>query len=105
MKTLLRKNDIVICTSGKSRGKQGKLLEVNRTSGRAIVEGLQLIKRHTKKSQAHPQGAIVEKEGTIAIPNLMMFCPTCQKGVRLGIKREGDKKIRICRKCKASFDK
>jgi large subunit ribosomal protein L24 len=105
MKTLLRKDDVVICTGGKSRGKQGKVLEINRSSGRAIVEGLQLIKRHTKKSQAHPQGAIVEKEGTIALPNLMMFCPTCQKGVRLGIKQEGDKKIRVCRKCKNAFDK
>jgi large subunit ribosomal protein L24 len=105
MKTLLRKNDVVICTGGKSRGKQGKLLSINRAKGRAIVEGLQMIKRHTKKSQANPQGAIVEKEGTIALPNHMMFCPTCQKGVRLGIKLEGDKKIRVCRKCKNAFDK
>lgn len=105
MKTLLRKNDVVICTGGKSRGKQGKVLEIRRGSGRAIVEGLQMIKRHTKKSQAHPQGAIVEKEGTIALPNLMLFCPTCQKGVRIGVKQDGAKKIRYCRKCKGAFDK
>lgn len=105
MKILLRKNDVVVAIAGRSRGKQGKILEVRRNSGRAIVEGLQMIKRHTKKNQANPQGAIVEKEGTIALPNLMLFCPTCQKGVRLGIKREGDKRARYCRKCKHEFDK
>ena len=105
MKTLLRKNDVVVAIAGRSRGKQGKVLEVRRNSGRVIVEGLQMIKRHTKKNQANPQGAIVEKEGTIAVSNLMLFCPTCQKGVRLGIKREGGKRIRFCRKCKHEFDK
>ena len=105
MKTLLRKNDIVLAIAGRSRGKQGKVLELQRNSGRAVVEGLQMIKRHTKKSQLHPQGAIVEKEGTIALSNLMLFCPTCQKGVRLGIKRDGGKRTRFCRKCKHEFDK
>ena len=105
MKTLLRKNDVVVAIAGRSRGKQGKVLEVRRGYGRAIVEGLQMIKRHTKKNQANPQGAIVEKEGTLPLSNLMMFCPTCQKGVRLGIKRDGAKRIRFCRKCKNEFDK
>ena len=105
MKTLLKKNDVVMCIAGRSRGKQGKVLEVLRGAGRAIVEGLQLIKRHTKKSQANPQGAIVEKEGTIALSNLMLFCPACKKGVRLGIKHDGAKRIRFCRKCKTEFDK
>ena len=105
MKTLLKKNDVVMCIAGRSRGKQGKVLEVRRGSGRALVEGLQMIKRHTKKSQAQPQGAIVEKEGSIALSNLMLFCPTCKKGVRLGIKRDAAKRIRFCRKCKNEFDK
>lgn len=105
MKTLLRKNDVVACIAGRSRGKQGKVLEIQREAGRVVVEGLQMIKRHTKKSQLHPQGAIVEKEGTIAISNLMLFCPTCQKGVRLGIKRDDAKRVRYCRKCKHEFDK
>jgi large subunit ribosomal protein L24 len=105
MKILLRKDDVVVCIAGRSRGKQGKVLEVRRNSGRVIVEGLQLIKRHTRKNQANPQGAIVEKEGTIALSNLMMFCPTCKKGVRLGIKRDAAKRIRFCRKCRNEFDK
>ena len=105
MKTLLRKNDVVVAIAGRSRGKQGKVLEVRRGSGRALDEGLQMITRHTKKSQAQPQGAIVEKEGSIALSNLMLFCPTCKKGVRLGIKRDAAKRIRFCRKCKNEFDK
>ena len=105
MNTLLRKNDLVVATAGRSLGKQGKILEIIRTKNRALVEGLNLIKRHTKKSQLHPQGAIVEKEGSIALSNVSMFCPTCNKGVRLGVKRAEGKRIRYCRKCKNEFDK
>lgn len=106
MKTLLRKDDVVIAIGGRSLGKQGKVLQVLRDKGRALVEGLQLIKRHTKKSQLHPQGAIVEKEASIHVSNLLLFCPTCTKGVRLGAKRTPEgKRIRFCRKCKHEFDK
>ena len=109
MKTLIRKNDNVIATSGRSLGKQGKVIEVVREKGRALVEGLNLIKRHMRKSQLHPQGAIVEKEGPVHVSNLALYCTTCQRGVKLGVKRvtEGDraKRIRFCRKCKHEFDK
>ncbi|MCX7826081.1 MAG: 50S ribosomal protein L24 [Verrucomicrobiae bacterium] len=105
MKTLLRKNDIVVAIAGRSRGKQGKILELQRSKGRALVEGLNMIKRHMRKSQLHPQGAIVEKEGPLPLSNLMLFCPKCNKGVRLGLKRDGDKRIRFCRKCQYEFDK
>jgi large subunit ribosomal protein L24 len=105
MKTLLRKNDVVVAIAGRSRGKQGKVLELRRGDGRALVEGLNMIKRHMRKSQLHPQGAIVEKEGSLPLSNLMLFCPACNKGVRLGLKRDGDKRIRFCRKCKHEFDK
>ncbi|MBM3892116.1 MAG: 50S ribosomal protein L24 [Verrucomicrobia bacterium] len=105
MKTLLRKNDIVVCIAGRSSGKQGKILELKRGDGRALVEGLNMIKRHMRKSQLHPQGAIVEKEAPLQLANLMLFCPTCNKGVRLGLKRDGDKRLRFCRKCQHEFDK
>ena len=105
MKTLLKKQDVVVAIGGRSLGKQGKVVDILREKGRAVVEGVNLIKRHTKKSQLHPQGAIVEKEGTIHISNVMMFCPTCQKGVRMGVRRAEGKRIRYCRKCKHEFDK
>jgi large subunit ribosomal protein L24 len=67
----IKKGDEVVVIAGAEKGKRGKIIEVQRASQRAIIEGLALIKRHTRKSQQHPQGAIVEREGTIHISNLM----------------------------------
>ena len=67
----LKKGDEVVVIAGSARGKRGKVLEVSSTKNRAIVEGLGMIKRHTKRSQQHPEGAIVEREGTISTSNLM----------------------------------
>jgi large subunit ribosomal protein L24 len=71
MKAHVKRGDQVVVLSGKSKGKRGKVIAVFPKRQRAIVEGLQMIKRHTKKSQQHPNGAIVEREGTIHISNLM----------------------------------
>ena len=67
----VKKGDEVVVLAGKEKGKRGKVVAVNPKKNRAIVEGLQMIKRHTRKSQEHPQGAIVEREGSIHISNLM----------------------------------
>jgi large subunit ribosomal protein L24 len=71
MKAHVKRGDQVIVLAGKSKGKRGKIIAVFPKKQRAIVEGLHMIKRHTKKSQQHPNGAIVEREGTIHISNLM----------------------------------
>jgi large subunit ribosomal protein L24 len=71
-KTHVKKGDEVVVLSGTERGKRGKVITVVNKKSRAIVEGLKMIKRHTKKNQANPQGAIVEREGTIHISNLML---------------------------------
>ena len=71
MKCHVKKGDEVVVLSGKEKGKRGKIIAVSPKSQRVIVEGLQLIKRHTRKSQEHPNGAIVEREGTIHISNVM----------------------------------
>ena len=67
----VKKGDEVVVLAGKEKGKQGRIIAVNTKKSRVIVEGLQLIKRHTRKSQQHPNGAIVEREGTIHLSNLM----------------------------------
>lgn len=72
IKTHVKKGDEVVVLSGTERGKRGKIIDVVRKKNRAIVEGLKMIKRHTRKNQANPQGAIVEREGTIHISNLML---------------------------------
>ena len=67
----VKKGDQVVVLAGAERGKRGKIIAVNPQKARVIVEGLQMIKRHTRKSQDHPQGAIVEREGTIHVSNVM----------------------------------
>ena len=67
----VRKGDEVVVIAGAEKGKRGKIIEVITRKQRAIVEGIALIKRHTRKSQQHPQGAIVEREGTVHVSNLM----------------------------------
>ena len=71
-KIRLRKGDLVEVISGKDRSKRGKILEVNRATGRVIVQGVSMIKRHTRKNQANPQGAIIEREGSVHVSNLML---------------------------------
>jgi len=71
MKFHVKKNDEVVVLAGKEKGKRGKIIAVLSGKQRVIVEGVQMIKRHTRKSQDHPQGAIVEREGSIHISNVM----------------------------------
>jgi large subunit ribosomal protein L24 len=68
----VKRNDTVVVISGSHKGKEGKILEVLPTKDRARIEGVAMVKRHTKKSQEHPQGAIVEREGSVHISNLML---------------------------------
>ena len=70
MKCHVKKGDEVVVLAGKEKGKRGKIIAVSPKKQRVIVEGLQMIKRHTRKSQEHPEGAIVEREGTIHISNV-----------------------------------
>jgi large subunit ribosomal protein L24 len=67
----IKKGDEVVVLAGAEKGKRGKIIAVSPTKNRAIVEGVKMIKRHTRKSQDHPQGAIIEREGTIHLSNLM----------------------------------
>jgi large subunit ribosomal protein L24 len=70
MKCHVKKGDEVVVLAGKEKGKRGKIIAVMPKTQRVIVEGVQLIKRHMRKSQEHPQGAIVEREGTIHLSNV-----------------------------------
>ena len=70
-KSHLKKGDIVVVIAGTERGKRGRIIEVQRDKQRAIVEGVKMIKRHTRKNQNNPQGAIIEREGTVHLSNLM----------------------------------
>jgi len=102
-KVRIRKNDTVIAVSGNYAGQTGKVMQVFPARGRAVVEGLALIKKTLRKSQDNPQGGIVDKEGTINLSNLMLYCPQCKKGVRVGHTREAGRSIRACRACGHAF--
>ena len=67
----VKKGDDVVVLAGADKGKRGRVISVSPKKGRVIVEGARMIKRHTRKSQQHPQGAIVEREGTLHISNVM----------------------------------
>ena len=86
----IKKGDMVKVLAGVARGKQGRVIEVDRKSTRALVEGLNLNKKHSKPTTATPQGGIVEKEGPIHISNLMLVDPTTGEPTRTG-RRMNDK--------------
>ena len=102
----IRRNDIVTPVSGSqaSGGRTGKVLQVIRSKDRVVVEGVNLVKKHMRKSQDNPKGGIVEKEASLPVSSVMLFCPQCKKGVRIRRVVEGGKKIRACRKCRHPFD-
>jgi len=102
----IRKGDLVQVTTGRERGKQGKVLRVNREKLRLFVEKLNIVKRHTRPTQGNPKGGIVEREGGIHLSNVMLVCGNCAKATRVGVKSLADgKKLRFCKKCQEVLDK
>ena len=100
----VRRNDQAMVISGKDRGKKGKVLRIFPERGRVTLEGLNVVKKHVKKSQANPQGAILSKESPLPLDRVMPVCPRCNRGVRVGFKLLADgTKTRICRQCEEAF--
>jgi large subunit ribosomal protein L24 len=104
-KLKIRKNDQVLVTAGKSRGARGRVLRVLSGSGRAIVEHVNMIKRHTKPNpQKGIQGGILEREAPVQVSNLKLICPECGEPSRVGRKRlEDGRGVRVCKHCGATF--
>ena len=95
----LKVNDIVEVIAGNHKGSQGKVLSFNGERTRAYVEKVALVKRHTKPSQANPQGGIIEKEASIHVSNLAVVDPQDKKPGRVGIKTLKDgKKVRVMKR-------
>jgi large subunit ribosomal protein L24 len=86
MRMKIRKNDMVMVISGNSRGKSGKVLKVYPEKNRLIVEGVNIIKRHTRPNQKNPQGGIVQKEAPIHASNVMIVDPKTNQTTRVGMK-------------------
>ncbi|MCM8783515.1 MAG: 50S ribosomal protein L24 [Candidatus Omnitrophica bacterium] len=97
----IKKNDTVVVISGKDKGKKGKVLSVLHKEERAIVEGINLIKRHQRRRSQEMPGGIIEKESPVMLSKLMLFCNHCNHPVRVGITLLKDgTKARYCKKCK-----
>ena len=105
--TPIRKNDTVVVTTGKDRGKRGRVLKVVADKNRLVVEGVNFIKRHTKANpQRNIKGGLVEREAPLHASNVQLVCPECGAQTRIGHKILGDgRKVRICRKCEGVVDK
>ncbi len=90
--------------AGKDNGKRGKVLKIFPQRKRAIVEGVNFIKRHVKKRREDEPGGIIKRESSISISNLMLYCNKCNRSVKTGIKLLKDKsKVRFCKKCKENI--
>ena len=102
----IRKNDTVMVTTGKDSGKRGRVLKVVTSTNRVVVEGVNRIKRHTRPNpQRNIKGGIVEREAALHASNVQIVCPECGKITRIGHRMQGERKVRICRKCEGVIDK
>jgi large subunit ribosomal protein L24 len=102
----IRKNDKVMMIAGKEKGKIGTVLKLIANKQSAIVEKLNMVKRHTRPGGKAAKGGIVEKEAPIHISNLMLVCGKCAEAVRIGKKvLEDGSKVRFCKKCGEILDK
>lgn len=101
----VRKNDVVQVTSGKEKGKRGKILRVLPEKGRVLIEKLNIIKRHQRPTQQIRQGGIIEKEAPLHVSKVLIVCTKCDRGVRIKFKHLQDgKKARVCGKCGEVLD-
>ena len=107
LQTPIRRNDTVIVTAGKDSGKRGRVLKVLPSANRLIVEGVNMIRRHTRPNpQRNIKGGIVEREAALHSSNVQLVCPECGARTRIGHRTLNDgRKIRICRKCEGVVDK
>lgn len=99
--THIKRGDVVWVIAGKDKGKSGKVIRLFAETNRALVQGVNFVTKHTRKSQKDPQGGIIHKESSIHVSNVGFLCKSCQKPSRIGIKNLSDgSKARVCRRCK-----
>src|ERR1051326_2309791 len=107
----LKKEDTVRVISGRDKGKEGRVLAVDRETGRILVEHVMMIKRHTRPNPAKQiKGGIAERESPIQVSNVMIVCPGCNKAVRIAhhvdiVAGGKTRRTRVCRKCGQTLDR
>ncbi|WP_085520763.1 50S ribosomal protein L24 [Tuberibacillus sp. Marseille-P3662] len=101
----VKTGDKVQVITGKDKGKQGEILQAYPKQDRVLVEGVNVVKKHAKPTQANPQGGIMDMEAPIHVSNVMPLDPSTNEPTRVGYKFEDDKKVRIAKKSGESLDK
>ncbi|MEE8348010.1 MAG: 50S ribosomal protein L24 [Acidobacteriota bacterium] len=103
----IKREDEVLILAGRDRGKKGKVLRMVGGGKRAVVENINMFKRHTRPNpQKNIQGGVVEREASVQLSNLMVICRECSKPTRVSYTRLSDgKKVRECKKCGGTLDK
>ncbi len=101
----VKKEDTVLVTKGKDRGRSGPVKLVIPGKNRVIVTGINIVKRHMRPRGPQQPGGIIEREAPISLANVRPLCPSCNKPVRVGFRVLADgRKVRYCKKCDANFD-
>jgi large subunit ribosomal protein L24 len=93
-----------MANAGAEAGKTGKVLQVLAGRGRVVVEGLNVGRKTLRRSPEAPQGGMMDRERSMALSNVQLYCPDCKKGVRLTRARDGERSVRKCRACGHQFD-
>lgn len=100
----VKSGDTVVVISGKDKGKRGKVLRAFPSEHKVLIEGVNMVKKHTRPSQQNPQGGIVEQEGAVFADKVMVYCNKCNQGVKTSNKaKENGEKQRVCKKCGAEL--
>ena len=100
----IKKNDLVQVIAGKDKGKKGKVLRFSYVRQKAIVEGINLVKKHQRRTQQDQKGGVVQVPLAIHLSNLMLICKNCNRPTRIGFSTMSDKsKSRLCRRCKEAI--
>ena len=100
----IKKNDTVLVITGKDAGKTAKVLVALPKANKVVVDGVNVQKKHKKARNAQEVSSIVNQSGAIDASNVLVVCPVCNKATRVAYKVEGDKKVRVCKKCGAVLD-
>lgn len=100
----VRKNDTVRVMTGDDRGKEGRVMRVIIKTDRLLVQGLNLVYKHVRRSMDYPHGARIQKEAPIAAARVMLVCPMCNKATRVAMQPAKDgRRVRTCKKCKQAI--
>lgn len=105
LKVHVRKGDMVKVMAGDDAGKTGKVMGVNPATQRVVIDGVNIIKKHTRPTRTNPQGGVIERPGSIHAANVMLVCPSCDEAVRTGNTRAADgSSARVCKRCGKAID-